>query len=248
MDVRIDTTKTIEENANFYYEKAKKAKKKLESLKHAIELTKVKLSSMQNEEEKPKEQKKFLEPPQKKWYMKFRWFISSDGFLCIGGNDATSNEIIVKKHTDKGDLLFHTDIKGSPFFVVKAEGKEIPKHTMEEAAQATASFSKAWNQGASTTEVYAIAPDQVKKELGLPKGTFMIYGKRTYFRPVIKLYIGVDQERNLICTPVETDFLLKQEGKRTDTAKLIQKKLLEKYNIKYPIDDIVMALPGDCSV
>ena len=44
-----------------------------------------------------KENHKYLDSPEKKPYMKFRWFISSDGFLCLGGRDATSNEIIIKK-------------------------------------------------------------------------------------------------------------------------------------------------------
>ena len=35
------------------------------------------------------------------WYEKFHWFFSSEDFLCIGGKDATSNEIIIKKHTEK---------------------------------------------------------------------------------------------------------------------------------------------------
>jgi len=47
----------------------------------------------------------------KEWYEKFRWFISSDDFLILGGRDATSNEIVIKKHTEKNDLVFHR-----PFF------------------------------------------------------------------------------------------------------------------------------------
>ena len=29
----------------------------------------------------------------KEWYEKFRWFYSSEGFLCIGGRDSTTNDI-----------------------------------------------------------------------------------------------------------------------------------------------------------
>ena len=122
MKLVLDTTKSLEENAALYFEKSKKAKRKVEGIEKTIELTKKKMFF---EEEKKQEQKKYVEAPQKKWYMKFRWFISSDGFLCIGGRDATTNEILVKKHTEKTDLVFHTDLAGSPFFVIKAEGKEI---------------------------------------------------------------------------------------------------------------------------
>lgn len=247
MKLVIDTTKSLEENAAFYFEKAKKAKRKTEGLNKAIEISKQKLSSMA-EEEKQTEQKKYSAPPEKKWYMKFRWFISSNGFLCIGGRDTTTNEIIVKKHLEKGDLVFHTELAGSPFFVIKAEGKEIPQQTKEEVAQATASFSRAWNAGYTTAEVYAITPEQVKKDLGLPKGAFMVHGKREYYKPIIKLYIGVNKEKYLECSPVKLEYELKQTGKKTDTAKFLQKKIIEKYKIKFPLDDIVQAMPGDCSL
>ncbi len=248
MQLALDPTKSLEENANIYFEKSKKSKSKLEGLKKAIELSKKKIIELEKKEQKKQTQHKYLEPNQKKWYMKFRWFISSDGFLCIGGKDATTNEIIIKKHLDEGDLVFHTDLVGSPFFVIKAEGKNIPKTTIEETSIATASFSRAWNQGFRTAEVYHITKDQVKKDLTLPKGSFMIYGKREYQNPVIKLYIGVNKENYLECSPVKLDFELKQEGKKTDTAKILQKKFMEKYNIKFPLDDIVQILPGDCSI
>ena len=126
--------------------------------------------------------------------------------------------------------------------------KEIPQRTKEETAQATVSFSRAWNQGLTTAEVYAITPEQVKKELGLPKGSFIIQGKREYFKPLVKLYIGVNAEKYLECSPVKKEFLLKLGGKKTDTAKWLQKQWGEKYNLKFPLDEIVQTLPGECSV
>ncbi|MBI5797651.1 DUF814 domain-containing protein, partial [Candidatus Woesearchaeota archaeon] len=155
---------------------------------------------------------------------------------------------IIKKHAEPGDLVFHTDLAGSPFFVIKAQGKIITQKTKEETAQATASFSRAWNQGLTTAEVYAIAPNQVQKEFGLPKGSFMIHGKREYFTPIVRLYIGLNKEKYLECTPLKMEFLLKQSGKKTDTAKIIQKQYMEKLNLKLPLDDIIQALPGDCSL
>lgn len=245
MKVILDTTKSLEENASAYFEKSKKAKRKLEGIDKAIEISKKKLLY---EEEVKKEQIKYLSPPTKKWFMKFRWFISSNGFLCIGGKDATTNEIIIKKHAEKGDLVFHTDLAGSPFFIIKAEGKEIPQQTKEETAQATASFSRAWNQGLTMAEVYAISPDQIKKELGLPKGAFMIHGKREYFKPIIQLHIGLNKDNYLECSPIKKEFLLRQGGKKTDTAKYLQQKLIEKYNIKFSVDEILQILPGECTI
>ena len=61
----------------------------------------------------------------KQWYEKFRWFTTSDGFLVVAGKDTVSNEVLIKKYTKQEDVVFHAEITGSPFVVIKAEGKEI---------------------------------------------------------------------------------------------------------------------------
>ena len=246
MNIILDPKKSIEENATIYYDKSKRARRKLEGLNVAIENTKKKILKL--DKNKPKEKKKLKEAPEKKWYMKFRYFTSSEGFLCIGGRDATTNDIIVKKHAEKGDLVFHTEMRGSPFFIVKSEGKEIPQSTKKEAAIATAAFSRAWREELGTAEVYSIQPDQVKKELGLPKGTFMIHGKREYYKPIIKLYVTLNKENYLECTPIKSEFTLKFGGKISDCAKAIKKRIAYKHEINYPLDDIIRILPGDCSL
>lgn len=47
-----------------------------------------------------------------RWFEKFRWFVSSDGFLVIGGRDAGTNEMVVKKHMEPQDIYLHSDIHG----------------------------------------------------------------------------------------------------------------------------------------
>ena len=37
--------------------------------------------------------------------------------LVLGGRDATTNDILIKKHMEKEDLVFHTTDPGSPFFI-----------------------------------------------------------------------------------------------------------------------------------
>ena len=60
-----------------------------------------------------------VKQPKKQWFEKFRWFKSSDGYIVVGGKDASSNEIIVKKHLEKNDLYFHTELRGAPSTVPK---------------------------------------------------------------------------------------------------------------------------------
>lgn len=172
--------KSLNDNIQEYFKKIKTIKKKIEGVKAAIEKLKI-------EKKQPKEVKK-----QRQWYEKFRWFISSDDYLVIGGKDAESNEQIVRKHMNENDLVFHADITGSPFVIIKnPKNEKIPESTINEAADFCAAYSKAWKIGIQA-DVYYISPDQVKKESGLPKGSFMIYGKREWVRRIeMKLAIGV---------------------------------------------------------
>ena len=159
MEIELDPKLSAHENAAAYFEKAKKLRKKAEGAKEAIagfagKLAEEEKKEARKEERTAREQEQKEKRKEKKrkqqWYEKFRWFISSTGFLCIGGRDATTNEIIIKKHTDKDDLVFHTEAPGSPFFVVKSEGKEIDEQTKTEAAEATVLYSRAWKHGLTT--------------------------------------------------------------------------------------------------
>src|SRR3989344_3208358 len=111
MEVEIDLHKSVEENAGMYFDQAKKYKKKLEGARKALLESRKKLADLEKQEEKfqAEEVKKLSKVERKKeWYEKFHWFVSSEGYLCIGGKDATSNEVIIKKHMEKDDVVFHT--------------------------------------------------------------------------------------------------------------------------------------------
>ena len=85
------------------------------------------------------------------WFEKFRWFILPEEILVIGGRDAQSNVNIIKKYAKQNDLVFHSDIVGSPFFIIKDGISEI---SIAEIATATASFSRAWKTQTSVNVYY----------------------------------------------------------------------------------------------
>ncbi len=210
--IELELTKTIEQNAARCFESAKKAKKKLEGARKALKETEQKLEALKKEElsfQKEEQQRELYatqkRQKKKEWYEKFHWFISSEGFLCIGGKDATSNEIIIKKHLDKEDLVFHTDMAGSPFFIVK-NGQKAGEQTKQETAIATAAYSKAWKLGHTTADVFYVLPEQVTKEAQsgeyLQKGSFMIRGKTHYLHPKMEYAIGLF-EGEIIGGPAE---------------------------------------------
>ncbi len=264
MKIVIDSKLSVEQNAQTYFEKAKKARKKLEGAKKALTISKDKLEKeLQARDAKidkikdhhAKQAKKVIR--KKEWYEKFRWFYSSEGFLVIGGRDATTNEIIIKKHTDKEDIVFHTDMAGSPFFVIKvkdAEG-EPGEETLQEVADATLCFSRAWKMGLSTTPAFYVKPEQVTKEANqgeyLPKGAFMIRGKTNYITPTPNCAIGVLEDGRIMCAPVEAveknckgHFKLIQGKKKpSEIAKIVKKKFGGE------LDDIIRVLPsGDVDI
>jgi predicted ribosome quality control (RQC) complex YloA/Tae2 family protein len=147
----------------------------------------------------------------REWYERYRWFITGEGLLTIGGRDASSNSAIIRKHLTEHDLVFHAEVYGSPFFIIKNAIKagEIGT-TLQEVAQATVSFSRAWKDGLSSADAYWVLPDQIKKGAPtgqyLPKGSFVIEGKRNYIKgSEIRLAVGIMYLSGrflLVCGPV----------------------------------------------
>src|SRR3972149_5915635 len=88
----------------------------------------------------------YSEIRKKNWYERYRWFYTSDGILAIGGRDSSSNTAIIRKHIEKNDKVFHADIHGSPFFILKNDKKEILPTSLNEIAHATVCFSRAWRE------------------------------------------------------------------------------------------------------
>ena len=256
MELEIDLQKSVDENASHYFELSKKAKKKLAGANAALDDSRKKLQKLLKEEtkflteEQQRQDEKLRSATRKKeWYEKFHWFISSDGFLCIGGKDATSNEIVIKKHLEKDDIVFHTEAAGSPFFIIK-NGQSAPQATLQECAQAVAVYSKAWKHSHTIADVFYVLPEQVSKEAKsgeyLQKGSFMIYGKTTPIQPKLEYAIAL-LDNQIIAGPViaisqrtkEYITIIPGEEKKSDLAKKIRHKLGSG-----DLDDIIKFLPA----
>lgn len=214
---QLDLEKSVQENALSHYEGAKKAERKLVGVGKAIEQTQVEIGKLRNlmVEESERASKPPSIMPKREWYEKFRWFHSSDGFLVIGGRDASTNRVLVRRYMKTDDIVFHTDIPGAPFVLVKTDGKLPPEQTVREAAQLAASYSRAWKEMLATTNVYWVSPQQVSEHPPsgeyLPKGSFMIYGKRNYVRNVpLEAAIGVKKEDRMKIIGGPTDAIAKQ--------------------------------------
>jgi len=80
VEIILDPSKTLQQNAAYYFEKGKKAKSKLEGIKKTIDLYNSKLIKVEKEQIQIEEAKERVKRTPK-WYERFRWFITSEGFL-----------------------------------------------------------------------------------------------------------------------------------------------------------------------
>lgn len=263
--ITIDPKLSIPENAENYYEKSKKAKKKTKGALIAIENTKKQLEKIKAKKELAMENisiPKKREKKNLKWYEKLRWFITSDNTLVISGRDAGTNEALVKKYLDNNDIYLHADIHGATSTVIKLGGKSLNDTILKESGEFAASFSSAWSKGFTTQDVFWVHPDQVSKtpEPGefLAKGSFVIRGNRNYIRSArVKIAIGiVDYEgKRIMAGPVEAleahceNYVVLKPGYTKKEA--IAKKILHKINEDdlITLDDIIRVLPsGKCDI
>jgi predicted ribosome quality control (RQC) complex YloA/Tae2 family protein len=179
--VTVFVNEGIEQNAGRYYDEIKKFKRKKEGA----------LAAMAQPVVRKKAVKREITALKKQWYHRFRWFITSDGVVVLGGRDAGQNEELVKKYMAGGDLFVHADVHGASVVIVKGATER-----MDEVVQFAASYSGAWKSGHFTSDVYSALPSQVSKtsEHGefLSRGSFIVRGERTYYRNVpVGIAIGL---------------------------------------------------------
>ena len=190
------------------------------------------------------------------WYEKFRWFHTSGGKLAIGGRDAQTNSALITRHLEDGDRVYHADLFGSPFFILKG-GEGQSDGEVAEVAQATVAFSSAWKTGLGAADAYWVAPDQVRTAAPsgeyLQRGSFAITGKKNFVtKNLVEIAAGVDDGGRFLVGPeaaVRTQIprylvLRPQKEKGSDTAKRVLKDLGAGGDHPMPsLDEVVRMLP-----
>ena len=253
-EIALDFRKTVPENAQQKYEESKKLQEKAHGAHEAIQQAKQQLKILKDTE--VVEKKKVVKREKTWWFEKYRWFISSEGNLVIAGRDAASNDLVAKKHLSKGDRYAHADVHGAPSCIIKSSGVNdeplpITEKTLVEACQFAASYSRAWNQFAEA-QAYWVLPEQVSKtpESGefVPKGAFIIRGKRNYVRCTLEVAVGLiilGDQRKLMGGPLTavashtTQYIIVRPGvlKKSSVAQKLATAL------KVSSDDVEKVLP-----
>jgi predicted ribosome quality control (RQC) complex YloA/Tae2 family protein len=258
--IEFDLNKSIEENAANYFNASKEARKKIEGMRRAILAYEQKAKQLEAKKDRIEAQKEFAKERQKvakKWFERFRWFYSSDGFLVVGGRDAHSNEELVKKHMKPHDLYFHADVFGAPHCYIQTEGKDVPDSTKKEAAQFAVTFSKAWEEGRAVADAYSVKPEQVSKTPNpgehLGTGAFVIRGEREWFKKTaLSCALGFDElEKKLISAPFSAakkncSFVvpLKQGMMQKSDAAKVLKNIFDAKGLVFSLDEFVSVLPN----
>ncbi|KAI0019722.1 hypothetical protein F4780DRAFT_745484 [Xylariomycetidae sp. FL0641] len=186
-------------NAREYYDEKKSAAVKEEKTKQHAEF------ALKQQEQRIaadlkkglKREKPVLQPVRKQmWFEKFIWFISTDGYLVLGGKDAAQNEMLYRRYLRKGDIYVHADLHGAASVIIKnnpsTPDAPIPPSTLSQAGNLAVCSSSAWDQKAAMSAWWVTA-DQVSKSAPtgefLRTGSFMIRGTKN-FLPAAQLLLG----------------------------------------------------------
>ncbi|MDG7007954.1 MAG: NFACT family protein [Nitrososphaerota archaeon] len=190
------------------------------------------------------------------WYERFRWFFTSRGKLAVGGRDAQTNSTLISRHLEDADTVYHADLFGSPFFILKG-GREQEDEEVRQVAQATVAFSSAWKTGLGSADAYWVRPEQVRTAAPsgeyLQRGSFAITGKKNFVPKIlVEIAIGVDGEGRAVAGPEDAIrgraspylVLRPQREKGSDTAKRVLRDLTGTGSGPRPtLDEVLRTLP-----
>jgi predicted ribosome quality control (RQC) complex YloA/Tae2 family protein len=226
-DIRIGIKQNPYEVINTLYERLKREKNKV--LQRSTML---------------KEAKIYFE---NKWFARFLYTYTSTNKLLVWGKDEAQNNLLINKYLTPNDYVFHADLMGAPFVILKGEPAD---KDIEEAAIIAGSYSVAWKEMLGNVSVFYVKGEQVTRSPPsgeyLKKGAFYIEGKRNYITTITQIYLTIEEasEGLLKILPSAHEarsYILIQPGRKRETEeiiKIIAKKLKYKVN-KDTIDHLI---------
>jgi predicted ribosome quality control (RQC) complex YloA/Tae2 family protein len=190
--IKLDPSLPPVENAQMYFEKAKKTRASLKIAQERLERLKFEIKQLENlldelascenfdalkkfKEKNLEELKKFGIVKDKiveKIGGKFRRFIVDGGFEVWVGKDAKSNELLTFKFSDKEDLWFHARGTSGAHVVLKTGRRQPSKKAIEQAGSIAAYFSQA--RTSRLVPVVVTKRKYVRKPKGAPEGTVTV--------------------------------------------------------------------------
>ncbi len=177
--IKIDPTKSAQQNAAQYYETYKKQTSGLTDLEHDILLTKrqieeldkkynsmlqeknpVKLEQVLRKTQKPRQQEKQERPG---------LCYEAKGWTIFVGRDADENDELLRHYVKGADLWFHTrDYAGGYVFIKAKSGKTVPLELLLIAGNLAVHYSKARKNGEA--DLYYTQVKHLRRAKNGPKG------------------------------------------------------------------------------
>ena len=233
--IKILISKSAQANGSMYFDKAKECERKAKRTEQIIK-------------EKPKKiSQKKVRVKKVEWFEKYRWFITSEGDIALGGKDATTNEQVVKKYLKNNDRYAHADIHGAPSVVVKStQGVPPSENAMKQASSFSLAYSKAWGARVASGHSFWVDNDKVSKTPNtgefLAKGAFVIRGRRNWNKNLeVNLSIGIIEYEGiekLMGGPLES-FQDKSKKYLTFKPGFIDRKIVSRKIAKVFDEDLV---------
>ena len=193
LSIDIDLAITPWQNARQYYDQKKvaavKEQKTMQASSRALKSTEQKIQA--DLKKGLKQEKDVMRPSRRSfWFEKFLWFVSSDGYLVLGGKDAQQNELLYRRYLKKGDIYVHADLNGASSVIVKNNPQTpdapIPPSTLSQAGALTVCTSSAWDSKA-VMAAWWVNAEQVSKTAPtgeyLTTGGFLVRGKKNFLPP-----------------------------------------------------------------
>ena len=266
IEIVVEVSSTLMNLVSKIYDGAKEEERRVTNIRKAMRPFLEKKKSLQNS---VLVEEQIIEEPtvrkERSWYFNYRWFSTSDGHFAVGGRDASSNGALIRKHLEPGDKVFHADIHGSPFFVLKGES-DASEESISEVCQAVVVYSRGWRGGLAAGDAFWVRPEQVKTHapsgMYLPKGSFLIEGKKNIVKGLqMKVSVGLvdnHKEADIIGGPrsaiekyvVALIDVIPDRGESSDLAKKVKSELIRilpssaEKTKKIPIDDFIRVLPS----
>ena len=191
--VDIDLASSPWSNARQYYDQkrsaAVKEQKTLQASSKALRSTEKKVNA--DLKKGLKQEKQLMRPVRTQlWFEKFLYFISSEGYLVLGGRDVQQNETLYRRYLSRGDAYIHADLQGAASIIVKNKpgmlDSPLPPSTLLQAGSLAVATSSAWESKA-VMSAWWVHPHQVSKTAPtgeyLPTGSFAILGRKEYLPP-----------------------------------------------------------------
>lgn len=197
VEIRVDASKSAQENAQEYYKNYKKAVSGVDELTKEIEIARkqieklnglydeikneqnpVKIEQLLRRDSTPKQQQKKTHPGLD---------YTVNGWYILVGRDANENDELLRHFVRGDDLWLHVrDFPGGYVFIKARKGKTVPLDILLDAANLAVYYSKARNAG--KTDLYYTHVKYLRRAKNGPKGLVLPTQEKN-------LCITVDKER-----------------------------------------------------